>query len=224
MVLTLDRKVTRLCASNSLSHIDCVFKMVHYKDSPEHFNAVCPLVWDENAPLALMRERILLKLKDFGGCAYWCVQSLDPFLIAEEILPVLEPSSDGEDVQSISSEQDDSRDVSAAVPLPVPCGSQDEAMSGSGEPIHAKSVSSCQERVVPRAMPSSESPHPRALQEQRFAEIAKQWHDWVVVPEFINGVRTTRELLDSGICLPKKHCFWKGCQWTGFDNTAKNSE
>jgi len=63
-LLTLDKKVTRMCASGPATHSDCVFKMVHYTDLPEHFNAVCPRVWDEHAPLALMRERILLKLRD----------------------------------------------------------------------------------------------------------------------------------------------------------------
>ncbi len=195
--------------------------MVHYTDPPEHFNAVCPRVWDEHAPLALMRERILLKLRDFGGCAYWCAHSLDPFLIAEEILPVLEPSTDGEDAESISSQEEDLPAAPAAAPLEAGGPPLDVATSGAGDLAQPKSASTFGGRVVPRAMPSSESAHPRALQESRFEEIAAQWHGWVVVPEYIGGVPTTRELLDSGVCLPKKHCFWKGCQWTGSENSAR---
>ena len=74
---------------------------------------------------------------------------------------------------------------------------------------------------MPEAMASVASPHPRALQERRFAEIAEEWHRWVVVPESIGGVPMSRELLDSGVCLPPKHCFWKGCLWTGPDNAAR---
>ena len=191
LLLTLDKNVTRMSASGPATHSDCVFKMVHYTDLPEHFNAVCPRVWDEHAPMALMRERILLKLRDFGGCAYWCTHSLDPFLIAEEILPVLEPSTDSEDAESISSQEEDPPAASAAAPLGAPSPPRDVATSGEGEPTQPKSASAGEGRVVPRAMPSSESPHPRALQERRFAEIAAQWHGWVVVPEFIGGVRTT---------------------------------
>ena len=253
LLVALDPKVTRMSASGTVTHSDCVFKMVHYTDQPEHFNAVCPRVWDEHGPMALMRERILVKLREFGGSAYWCTQSLNPYLIAEEILPVLEPFSDSDDVESVSSEEEDSPAASAAPRLEAPqssrvwwslrrptkkstpdttrTGAQDargaksasagKVTAAAGEVREENGASAAEGRVVPRALPSSESPHPRALQEGRFAEIASQWHGWVVVPEFIGGVRTTRKLLDSGVWLPKKHCFWQGCQWTGSNNAER---
>ena len=116
LLLSLDHRVTRKSAAGDATHTDCVFKMVHYTDRPEHFNAICPRVWDEHGPMAQMRERILVKLRAFGGCAYWCPHSLDPLLIAEEILPVPEPSTDSDDIESVSSE-DDNALASSAVPL-----------------------------------------------------------------------------------------------------------
>ena len=76
-------------------------------------------------------------------------------------------------------------------------------------------------RVEPRAMAATSSPHPRAQQEQRFTKLAKEWHSWVVVPEYIGGVPITKELLDSGVYPPKKHCFWQGCHWAGSDNASR---
>ena len=218
LLVTLDKRVSRMCARGLDRPSECVFKMVHYTDSPEHFNAVCPRVWEDHAPLASMRQRILVKLSEFGGCGYWCALSLDPFLIAEEILPELEPESEGNDAESISSDEDVPSVASAAAEPVLPGG---VASSGSVAATLPQNRTAGTGRVVPQAMSSSQSPHPRASQERRFAAIAEQWHRWVVVPEFIGGVPTTMDLLDSGVCLPRKHCFWKGCHWTGSDNAAR---
>jgi hypothetical protein len=89
------------------------------------------------------------------------------------------------------------------------------------DPGHGQRCRSEQPAIVPRALASQESPHPRAHQEQLFKEIAHQWHSWVVVPERIAGVPTTMDMLDGGVFLPQKHCFWKNCDWTGDTNSDR---
>ena len=76
-------------------------------------------------------------------------------------------------------------------------------------------------KLVPRAVASEQSPHPRAAQEARFKLIALEWHQWVTVPEHVGKEPFSRELLQLGVALPVKHCFWKGCSWTGKTNVDR---
>ena len=76
-------------------------------------------------------------------------------------------------------------------------------------------------KCIPVAMAAALSPHPRALQEQRFVQLATEWHSSVTVPEVVAGVKLTGTLLDAAVSLPKKHCFWKGCPWTGDSNADR---
>ena len=76
-------------------------------------------------------------------------------------------------------------------------------------------------RWLPKRLLPGSSPHPRACQEQRFETLAKEWHPCVTVPQYIAGFPTTTEMLHSGVFLPTKHCFWKGCQWVGESNEER---
>ena len=145
-------------------------------------------------------------------------------LIAADILPV---SIQHEDSDTSSTESEESPGQEAVVidkPSPVPAVIEKTipvpAIKKQGAvPIVKETMNGG--AIVPKAMPAEQSPHPRAMQEQRFVEIAKLWHSWVVVPERIAGVPTTTEMLDSGVYLPQKHCFWKDCDWIGTTNTER---
>ena len=103
-----------------------------------------------------MRNRVLRLVSQFTGSAYWCPHAIDPVLIAEEILPAQEQQGDNEDTGSITSE--DAYEADAPEQKPKHTG----AMDCSGGTI------------IPRALPSDISPHPRARQEHRFTQIAKE--------------------------------------------------
>ena len=48
-----------------------------------------------------------------------------------------------------------------------------------------------------------------------------EWHPWVTVPERVAEVPMSREILEDAVCLPRKHCTWKNCSWTGETNSER---
>ena len=199
------------------------FRMVHYNDVPEHFNAIM----DAQERDVVMRDQMKLRLERqvHGlGTSYWWPR-VDVYAIAEEILPrdpatVAASDSDAVSVASSDGELPEAQVASQSaaepghVPRATPAESNDAELSGEQVASQFAAVAG----PVPRAMPAEASPHPRARQEERFLRLALQWHEWVVVPCQHIGQPMSREILDAGVFLPPKHCFWSGCVWTGETN------
>eukprot|EP00959_Pyramimonas_sp_CCMP1952_P299459 6263364-Pyramimonas_sp.AAC.1 len=78
MILNMDRSVTRLSGRTAETCMSFEFKMVHYKDSPEHFNAIIDRGAEANGAVQLMRERVWRLISESCGCAYWDPRCIDP--------------------------------------------------------------------------------------------------------------------------------------------------
>ncbi len=208
------------------------FKMAHYGDSPEHFNALCGSV-DACPLLEAVRDKLCFEIRASRGRAYWCVDQIDVCLIAQEMLPLCETASvDSSSVDAGTEEE--SEDEAEPAPASPPQGEENPADSSvaprAGDEVRTGSRAARPDgetaqrtvgRWIPRCMPAKTSPHPRAAQEERFQRLALEWHSWVTVPSHLGATPMTRDMLQAGVSLPQKHCFWSECAWSGKTNEER---
>ena len=181
-----------------------VFKVVHYSDQPEHFNAICG---PEPQAIEEVRQQLKHNILKSRQVQWWKANTFDVLVVAIEVLPAMVDENISS--EEGASDEEEEEETGAEGRESVPKRQTDEADVTAGK------------LWIPRAMPLENSPHPRAVQELRFVALSAEWHKWVTVPEFVSGVPTTREILDDAIALPPKHCMWKNCQWSGATNKER---
>ena len=147
-------------------------------------------------------ELILGKLGSLRRDPYWHLDRLTVWSICHDMLFVRATGDSDADEPPVTSSSSSDSEVSV----------QDTA-------VPTASAGHKRWRGSVQTLP--DSPHPRAQHEARLSQLAEEWHGWVTVPEVVNGVPMDTSLLDGGVWLPRKHCFWKGCAWTGADNAAR---
>ena len=147
-------------------------------------------------------ESLLLQCRDLVKHPYWSLTCLEPSIILEDFNQKVEP-------QTPTS--------SAGAPSECSDTESEEAEAGTAPEGQRNEAPAWHRRIEVL----KNSPHPRRAQEIRLITLAKEWHPWVTVPETIHGVPMDATLLRAAIALPRKHCFWSGCTWTGDTNEER---
>lgn len=177
---------------------DFVFKVAHYGDHHEHFNAICG---SPSLEIDAVRDEFKAKVLDARRSFCWKSNFFDVLLAAIDALPPLVEESETSEKSASDKEEEN--------------GAGEEEGEKSSKRDRDEAELAAVHRRIPRSMPSEKSPHPRAVHERRFVVLAAEWHPWVTVPERIGGAATTREILADAVALPQKNCVWKNCKCSG---------